>query len=501
MKNANSNLDYANQDYTNNNDDRIVLSREDWDAVNGRRFEDSSEDLKEEYTEDISEEELGDIKRFSAQNLYEDEQKESCEDDEDDFSEEIEEDAPRYHRPKRPSNSRIVNWWRNLSQDMKVMLCFTAALLFVFIVGILVIFTSMKTDTNSDIVLKDYKQTYELGDTVKVKLGKYIDKDNQPSTIGDSFSMYSTLFTNTSKYDYDSTTGIVKSKDKDYLEAGEYTITIQYTKDGTSKEKDVTFTVKDTKAPKFKDFDSLIYVVQNASNVDFSRYFEAEDLSNVTITTDAKESVDLSKVGKYEMKVTAKDSSKNKTTDKCTVHVISAQDVKNGKKLTSMKDGTIPMGSEDVSESTLKKNEERKKELQSAIETLKSQISEAESTIKSSQTNLNAINSQISKYEKMVNQEQSKLDKYQKAVTDAQTAIDNATQDDSMVDLEKKLTDAQYQYQQAQNNTKLYEYQQKLNELNDEAYYAQIQLSEDQSQIDQANSQLSTYEAELKSLQ
>ena len=475
----------------------IILSKDDWDAINGR----------EKYTEPITpidqpdskreehilpmDENLGETKRFYAQSYIYGKENEGY----DDYD-----DTPR--KPLKPSNSKIVNWWRNQPIDTKVMTGFITILIPVFLIGLCLVISSTKTVTTTDLVLKDYKQKYELGETVKVDLKKYVDIDEQPSSIDtNSIELYSTLFTNTSKYTYNESTGEVVSKGKEFLEAGTYSITIQYKKNGSNKERDVTFKVKDSVAPEFEDFNSSVYVVQNAKSVNFSNYFEATDKSETAvISTDAVSSVNLAKVGVYEMKVTVKDSSDNETVQTCRVHVISADDVKNGKKLTAMKDGTIPMGDEDVSESALKKNAERKKELQEEVENLKSQLTQYNSELEASKKNIASINAQIEKYNKLLTQEQAKVAKYEQAVTDAQNAIDNATQSDDMVDLEKKLADAKYQYQQALNNSRINEYQTKLNGLNDDLYYAQINQTNIQTNIDSINSSISSDEAEMKAL-
>lgn len=488
-------------------DEQITLSKTDWDAINGRnRYNepvtpiDMPDSAKDNYILPM-EDNLGETKRFYAQD-YPDDFQTSSEVSADESKGYQRETSYVSQHPKKTGDSSVLNWWNHLDTDTKVMTGFLTVLIPIFLIGLCMVIGASKTPTSSDLVLKDYKKVYELGTTVKVDVSKYIDVDSQPSAIDtNSIELYSTLFTNTSKYTYDNDTGVVVSKGKEYLEAGTYTITIQYKKNGTSKEKDITLKVKDTKAPDFVDFNSSIYVIQNAQSVNFSNYFEAEDLSQTArITTDSASSVNLTKTGIYDMKVTAVDASDNKNEQTCRVHVISANDVKNGKKLTTMKNGTVPMGEEDVSEAALKKNAERKKVLQEQISNLKTQLSEYNSSLEASKKNIESVNSQIEKYDKLLSSEQAKVEKYRQAVLDAQSAIDNATQDDGMVDLEKKLSDANYQYQQALNNSRANEYQTKLNALNDELYYAQLEQSKTQSNIDAIQAEISSEESELSTL-
>lgn len=509
MEENNVNTQQNNQqNVENSNINPITLTKDDWDAINGREkcnepfIPMGQPDEKREKHILPMDEGLGETKQFYAQNYTysrEDIENEACDNHENNYNDAYD-DEP--YNSLKPSNSKIVNWWRNQPIDTKVMMGFMATLIPVFLIGLCLVITSTKTVVTTDLVLKDYKQKYELGETVKVNLKKYIDIDEQPSSIDkNSIELYSTLFTNTSKYTYNESTGEVVSKGKEFLEAGTYNITIQYKKNGSNKERDVTIKVKDTVAPEFTDFNSSIYVVQNAKSVNFSNYFEADDKSETAvISTDAVSNVNLAKVGVYEMKVTAKDSSDNENVQTCRVHVISAEDVKNGKKLTAMKDGTIPMGDEDVSESALKKNSERKKELQEEVENLKSQLAQYNSELEASKKNIASINVQIEKYDKLLSQEQTKVAKYEQAVTDAQNAVDNATQDDGIVDLEKKLADAKYQYQQAMKNSRINEYQTKLNGLNDDLYYAQINQTNIQTNIDTINSSISSDEDEIKTL-
>ena len=150
----------------------------------------------------------------------------------------------------------------------------------------------------------------------------------------------------------------VTSKDKKYLDVGEYEVSLKYSKES----KDVPFEVKDTKAPVFEDFLTEIRIEQNAEDVDLKDYFKANDLSSAEITID-KQDFDIKKKGKYDISVSATDKYKN-TTEKKSV-VVKVVDSKDAKKngLTETVDGKIPMSKKqrkvDKGETTIQKSEDK----------------------------------------------------------------------------------------------------------------------------------------------
>lgn len=161
------------------------------------------------------------------------------------------------------------------------------------------------------------------------------------------------------KYTFDKKKFTVTSKDKKYLDVGEYEVSLKYSKES----KDVPFEVKDTKAPVFEDFLTEIRIEQNAEDVDLKDYFKANDLSSAEITID-KQDFDIKKKGKYDISVSATDKYKN-TTEKKSV-VVKVVDSKDAKKngLTETVDGKIPMSKEtkekvDKGETTIKKSEDK----------------------------------------------------------------------------------------------------------------------------------------------
>ena len=135
-------------------------------------------------------------------------------------------------------------------------------------------------------------------------------------------------------------------KDFDANKVGDQEVTVTFSnKEGKTKSMKIKLTVKDTIKPEFVDFKKEITIEQNAENVKLEDYFVAKDKAPVTISVDGK--VDLSKTGKYEIKVTATDSNNNKTdAQSCVVVVASAKDVANGTKLTATIKGEVPVSKE-----------------------------------------------------------------------------------------------------------------------------------------------------------
>ncbi|NBK98745.1 MAG: hypothetical protein EOM50_12115 [Erysipelotrichia bacterium] len=129
---------------------------------------------------------------------------------------------------------------------------------------------------------------------------------------------------------------VENEKDKEYAKVGTYKATIKYNK----KEVDFEIEVKDSKAPNFKDLMKEIVVEQNAVDVDFTKFFQAEDLSEVAITVDSKK-VDLANTGTYELNVTAKDKYNNKATEKVNVKVVSLEEAEKENGVSKALDGTV----------------------------------------------------------------------------------------------------------------------------------------------------------------
>ena len=134
-------------------------------------------------------------------------------------------------------------------------------------------------------------------------------------------------------------------KNFDSYKIGDQEVTVVFTNDKKTKDEKVKITVKDTVKPEFVDFKKEIVIEQNAENVDLAAYFIAKDKADVKITVDGK--VDLKKVGKYDIKVTAEDVNENKSeTKSCVAVVVSRDDVEDGKELTATVKGDVPLSKE-----------------------------------------------------------------------------------------------------------------------------------------------------------
>ena len=98
-----------------------------------------------------------------------------------------------------------------------------------------------------------------------------------------------------------------KNSETGLIEPDEYTITIKYKK----QEETFKVIIKDTKAPIFTKYEDKISLIQDSEDVDLTKYFIAEDLSDVILSVEG--SFDISKVGEYNLKMIATDKSGNKT--------------------------------------------------------------------------------------------------------------------------------------------------------------------------------------------
>ena len=123
-------------------------------------------------------------------------------------------------------------------------------------------------------------------------------------------------------------------KDKAYPKQGTYKATAK------SEEEKLTFTiiVKDTKKPVFEHFQKEIKIEQNAQNFTLDKYFHANDLHPVKLSSDLSKAK-LDTVGTYPVKIIAKDTAGNITEKTIQLLVISTADVQNGVTLTADLDG------------------------------------------------------------------------------------------------------------------------------------------------------------------
>lgn len=183
------------------------------------------------------------------------------------------------------------------------------------IVALILIFILMTP--SSKIVGKDL--TFDIGDTVTLDVDHLVDKDATDVELSD-IEIESELISDTSSYTYNSHTNTVITKGLNCLDAGTYEVTLK-DKSNDSVKDTIEITVVDKKAPKFANFKDAVEVDEGDTDFSLKDAFEATDDSKVSITVD-KGNFDVNKAGEYKIKVTAKDSSGNKTTKKATVKVV-----------------------------------------------------------------------------------------------------------------------------------------------------------------------------------
>ena len=174
--------------------------------------------------------------------------------------------------------------------------------------------------------------TVELGSKVSTEAKAYLAKDTDKEVLKDTVI----TFKKDKAYSVDKKSKSLKPAKGKYLPVGKYHATAAY----DDEKESFVVEVKDTKAPTFVDLKEEIIIEVNAENVDLSKYFKAEDLSETKISVD-KAKLDLTKEGTYGITVTATDTYKNAKAEKVVVKVVSLEVAeKNG--VTVMSDGTKP---------------------------------------------------------------------------------------------------------------------------------------------------------------
>ena len=174
--------------------------------------------------------------------------------------------------------------------------------------------------------------TVELGSKVSTEAKAYLAKGTDEEVLKGTVI----TFKKDKAYSVDKKSRSLKPTKGKYLPVGKYHATAVY----DDEKESFVVEVKDTKAPTFVDLKEEIIIEANAENVDLSKYFKAEDLSETKISVD-KAKLDLTKEGTYGITVTATDTYKNAKAEKVVVKVVSLEAAeKNG--VTAMSDGTKP---------------------------------------------------------------------------------------------------------------------------------------------------------------
>lgn len=156
----------------------------------------------------------------------------------------------------------------------------------IFLVGLILIFHK-----EEKIELKQESFIFEYGDDIINNVSYYLKDADSTKNIKD----------------YKLINNLKKNSETGLIEPDEYTITIKYKK----QEETFKVIIKDTKAPIFTKYEDKISLIQDSEDVDLTKYFIAEDLSDVILSVEG--SFDISKVGEYNLKMIATDKSGNKT--------------------------------------------------------------------------------------------------------------------------------------------------------------------------------------------
>ena len=274
---------------------------------------------------------------------------------------------------------KIMKWYQN----KKIVVGTVAAI--VVCLAIVYAITSQPS-----IVVKT--QEIEAGDKVSLTKESLLDTEKMDAELVDDIKITSNLMTDTDKYSYNEESGEVTSKDETYLEAGTYTVTITY----GDKTEDVEIKVTDSKAPEFVGFRDTITVEQNAEGFDLSRYYLAEDKSDVSVKEEKK--TDISKATTVKNSVVGVDEFENESKKECEIKVVTQEDIKNGTKLTPMVDGNVPL-----SKDTLEKAKSGEIDVQ--VEEMDKKLAKAYSDIQEDKVNGTTSFKKVEKEDNYFNRE------------------------------------------------------------------------------------------------
>ena len=161
--------------------------------------------------------------------------------------------------------------------------------------------------------LKEETVTKELGETVSIDPKEYL-VDDTTQEILEKTVLDSELLKDEG-YVVNEEEKSITSKDKEYLNVGEYTFTLTYNE---SENKEVKVIVQDTTAPEFVKFSEEVSF-QEGDSIELEKVFDAKDYSEVKITVEGE--VDTNKPGDYKVVFVATDESGNKTEKECTIKI------------------------------------------------------------------------------------------------------------------------------------------------------------------------------------
>lgn len=157
------------------------------------------------------------------------------------------------------------------------------------------------------------EKIYELGDTVSIAPKDLITDQLTETELGEVETV-SDLKTS-SKYDFNGFKEEVKTAGKDYLEVGNYEVTLSY----KGRKYPVSIIVEDTTAPSFMFAPANRVVAKGASEDDVLKGYRATDKDSVKLKLTGD--YDLNTPGTYNAVVVAEDPSGNKSEKSITIQV------------------------------------------------------------------------------------------------------------------------------------------------------------------------------------
>ncbi len=163
--------------------------------------------------------------------------------------------------------------------------------------------------------LKETVFTFELGDKVSFTPKDFLDESTSKKIKENAELKFK------NEYLVSTDNNELKTTDSDYLKVGVYEILLIYDK------KTVSFEIKvqDTTKPEFIEFKEEIVLEQNAKDVDLTTFYDAKDLSGVTIVVESD--YDITKVGEYNATIKAVDQYKNVLSKQSKIKVVSNEDI------------------------------------------------------------------------------------------------------------------------------------------------------------------------------
>ena len=206
----------------------------------------------------------------------------------------------------------------------------------IFLVGLILIFHK-----EEKIELKQESFIFEYGDDIINDVSYYLKDADSTKNIKD----------------YKLINNLKKNSETGLIEPDEYTITIKYKK----QEETFKVIIKDTKAPIFTKYKDKISLIQDSEDVDLTKYFIAEDLSDVILSVEG--SFDISKVGEYNLKMIATDKSGNKTIKDFVVEVKEKEKIPSTPPVSSNNKSTSNTNSSDNSKDVPKIVERYRKDI------------------------------------------------------------------------------------------------------------------------------------------